>query len=220
MDIRIGDLGVAKDLNKTLYAKTQIGTPYYLSPEVWLQKPYSYKSDIWSLGCVLYELCTYDFPFTAEKGSLLMKILNEEPKEIKYNYSKEIKDLIKQMLIKDHEKRPDCLQLLKMSIIKQKGLEFGIFEENKKPKPKPKPKPIKEEQKNQSNNPLYKSTKSKEIKRNEEKMEGGNNNNNKNLRREISQPQFIFDGMKKIQHEQFEKKFESKKTNNILIDKI
>ena len=224
MDIRIGDLGVAKDLNKTLYAKTHIGTPYYLSPEVWLQKPYSYKSDIWSLGCVLYELCTYDFPFTAEKGSLIMKILNEEPKEIKYNYPKEIKDLIKQMLNKDHRKRPDCLKLLKMSIIKQKGLEFGIFEENKKPKPKPKPKPLEEKQKNQSNNPLYKSTKSKEIKRNEGKMEGGNNNN-KNLRREISQPQFKFDGRKKIQLEQFEIKDNLKRSireethNNVLLHK-
>ncbi len=39
-------------------ARTQIGTPYYLSPEICQQKPYNNKSDVWSLGCVLYELTT------------------------------------------------------------------------------------------------------------------------------------------------------------------
>lgn len=64
--IKIGDLGVAKLLNQTAnFAHTVVGTPYYLSPELCEEKPYNHKSDIWSLGCVLYELCTFRHPFEA-----------------------------------------------------------------------------------------------------------------------------------------------------------
>ena len=54
--VKIGDLNVSK-INKQGMAHTQTGTPYYASPEIWLDQPYDYKSDIWSLGCILYELC-------------------------------------------------------------------------------------------------------------------------------------------------------------------
>jgi len=52
---------------------TQTGTPYYASPEVWKDKPYDNKSDIWSLGCVLYEMITLNPPFTASNMDLLYK---------------------------------------------------------------------------------------------------------------------------------------------------
>ena len=65
--IKIGDLGVAKVLNQTAnMAHTVVGTPYYLSPELCEEKPYNNKSDIWSLGCVLYEMCTLRHPFEAQ----------------------------------------------------------------------------------------------------------------------------------------------------------
>ena len=64
--IKIGDLGVARELNQSAnMAHTVVGTPYYLSPELCEEKPYNNKSDIWSLGCVLYELCTLRHPFEA-----------------------------------------------------------------------------------------------------------------------------------------------------------
>ncbi|XP_014390715.1 PREDICTED: serine/threonine-protein kinase Nek1 [Myotis brandtii] len=57
--IQLGDFGIARVLNSTVeLARTCIGTPYYLSPEICENKPYNNKSDIWALGCVLYELCT------------------------------------------------------------------------------------------------------------------------------------------------------------------
>lgn len=65
-EIRIGDLGAAKYLGETTtLAKTIIGTPYYLSPEICEEKNYNDKSDVWSLGCILYELCSYKHPFEA-----------------------------------------------------------------------------------------------------------------------------------------------------------
>ena len=62
--IKLGDFGIARVLSSTMEnAKTAIGTPYYLSPEICEGKAYNHKSDIWSLGVVLYELCTLKCPF-------------------------------------------------------------------------------------------------------------------------------------------------------------
>ena len=64
--IKLGDFGIAKIMDSTTeYAKTCIGTPYYLCPEAWENQPYTNKSDIWALGCVLYELTTLKHPFEA-----------------------------------------------------------------------------------------------------------------------------------------------------------
>jgi NIMA (never in mitosis gene a)-related kinase len=61
-NVRIGDLGVAKVLqDNSDFARTMVGTPYYLSPEMCEEKPYNEKSDVWALGCALYELCTCNY---------------------------------------------------------------------------------------------------------------------------------------------------------------
>ena len=59
---KIGDMNVSKVVKEKVLM-TQTGTPYYASPEVWNDKPYSYKSDLWSIGCVIYELCALRPPF-------------------------------------------------------------------------------------------------------------------------------------------------------------
>ena len=88
--IKIGDFGISKVLDNTS-AKTFVGTPYYLSPEVCENRPYDYKSDLWSLGCILYELCTLNYPFQASNLlGLAMKILNESVKPIDQKYPKEL----------------------------------------------------------------------------------------------------------------------------------
>ncbi len=69
---KLGDLNVSKVAKKGL-GYTQTGTPYYASPEVWRDKPYDVKSDIWSLGCVLYEMITLKPPFRAEDMEGLYK---------------------------------------------------------------------------------------------------------------------------------------------------
>ena len=132
-DVRVGDLGVAKVLNHTFFAKTFIGTPYYLSPEICEDKPYNDKSDVWALGCILYELCTYQHPFVARsQGGLILKILNENPKPINNYYSKELKNLIHLIFDKDYQKRPSCIDILKMNCVIEKAKNLGIFDDIKR----------------------------------------------------------------------------------------
>ena len=106
--IKIGDLGVAKVLNQTNnMAHTIVGTPYYLSPELCEEKPYNHKSDIWSLGCVLYELCTFKHPFEASnQGALILKIMKGRFNSISSFYSSDLKQLTENLLEKNQVKRP------------------------------------------------------------------------------------------------------------------
>ncbi|XP_041129911.1 serine/threonine-protein kinase Nek1-like isoform X2 [Polyodon spathula] len=77
--IQLGDFGIARVLNSTVeLARTCIGTPYYLSPEICENKPYNNKSDIWALGCVLYEMCTLKHALIAQEFS--HTILHNQPK--------------------------------------------------------------------------------------------------------------------------------------------
>ena len=118
--IKVGDLGVAKLLNQTQnMAHTIVGTPYYLSPELCEEKPYNHKSDIWSLGCVLYELCTFRHPFEAKnQGSLIMKIVRGQYPAISTKYSEDLRDMVSSLLTKDYRKRPAIVDILAKSAMK------------------------------------------------------------------------------------------------------
>ena len=129
LDIKIGDLGVSKKLIQTNFAKTFIGTPYYLSPEICMEKPYNDKSDVWAIGCILYELCTFNYPFNAKsQGALLLKILNSQPEKINNNYySKDLQNMINLLLNKNYELRPSCRDILKMKIILEKAKKYNLI---------------------------------------------------------------------------------------------
>jgi len=113
-DVRIGDLGVAKVLSGTsLFAKTYIGTPYYLSPEICEEMPYNEKSDIWALGVILYELATFKHPFSANnQAALIMKILKGKYEPISKEYSNDLKIIIELLLEKDYTIRPSVFDVL------------------------------------------------------------------------------------------------------------
>ena len=106
--VKLGDFGIAKALEHTFQnCKTQIGTPYYLSPEICDGKPYNMKTDIWSLGCILYELCTLKHAFEAPNmNQLLNNIIRGRYTPISSQYSADLKSLIERMLTKEPEKRP------------------------------------------------------------------------------------------------------------------
>jgi NIMA (never in mitosis gene a)-related kinase 1/4/5 len=112
--VKVGDLGVAKMLNQTQnMAHTIVGTPYYLSPELCEEKPYNHKSDIWSLGCVLYEMCTFRHPFEAKnQGSLIMKIVRGQYTPISGKYSKDLQEMVKALLLKDYKRRPSIIEIM------------------------------------------------------------------------------------------------------------
>lgn len=91
-----------------------------MSPEVCESKPYTFKSDVWALGCVLYELCTLEHPFQADNLlGLVYKIVREEPKPIQEVYSQELHDIVKLLLTKDVNLRPTIQQLLKIDYVRQ-----------------------------------------------------------------------------------------------------
>jgi NIMA (never in mitosis gene a)-related kinase len=105
---KLGDLNVSKVAKKGLLY-TQTGTPYYASPEVWKDKPYDLKSDIWSLGCVIYEMCALVPPFRAEDmNGLFKRVLKGQYPPIPSHYSMDMRSLIKSMLMVDAVARPTC----------------------------------------------------------------------------------------------------------------
>jgi len=91
-------------------SKTQTGTPYYASPEVWKDEPYDWRSDIWSIGCVLYEMITLKPPFRAQNMEGLYKkvIKGVYPKINMQVYSEDIALMVKSLLQVNPELRPSC----------------------------------------------------------------------------------------------------------------
>eukprot|EP01084_Bolivina_argentea_P110555 197372_1 len=112
--IKLGDFGVSRVLNTNMsMAETQIGTPYYISPEICKGQSYSFKSDIWSLGCVMYELINLHRPFEGKHiASLVMAITNAKYKPLRNNYSLELRNLVESMLSIDPKQRPLTEQIL------------------------------------------------------------------------------------------------------------
>lgn len=133
--IKLGDLNVSKVVKMGL-AYTQTGTPYYASPEVWSDKPYEYKSDIWSMGCVLYEICTLKPPFKGNNLEELYKnVMKGQFESISSSYSKELTSLISSMIRLNHLTRPTCniilnnlkvKELIQQIYTKEKLIELGF----------------------------------------------------------------------------------------------
>jgi NIMA (never in mitosis gene a)-related kinase len=116
-EIKIGDLGVAK-VTKGGMAYTQIGTPYYMSPEIWRRRPYNKKSDIWSLGCLLYELATLKHPFEArDERSLAEKVMRGVYAPIPSSYSSDLSTMVRIMLNVDPARRPTVDEILQHPIV-------------------------------------------------------------------------------------------------------
>ena len=120
---KIGDLNVSKVARRGL-GYTQTGTPYYASPEVWDEKPYDNKSDIWSLGCVSYEMLTLHPPFRAKDMEQLYKAVTKGIyKKVGSKYSSDMNEIIDYLLKVNPQERPNCDQILKHPLVK-KRLEF------------------------------------------------------------------------------------------------
>lgn len=96
-------------------AQTNVGTPYYMSPEQIHEVEYDEKTDIWSLGCVMYELVNLSPPFTATSHlGLAEKILAGKINRIPERYSEDLQSVIQWMLKVDAKERPTVEELIKI----------------------------------------------------------------------------------------------------------
>jgi NIMA (never in mitosis gene a)-related kinase len=119
--IKIGDLNVSKLIKRTGMDHTQTGTPYYASPEVWSDKPYDYKCDIWSVGCIIYEMCSLKPPFRAQSLEDLFKAITKGKYDPLPNiYSSDLQSMIAQMLQVNPVMRPDVHKLLSNPVVLKK----------------------------------------------------------------------------------------------------
>jgi NIMA (never in mitosis gene a)-related kinase len=114
--VKLGDFGLARNLTSQ-FANTMVGTPFYMSPELVSGRGYDEKSDIWALGCVLYEMATLRPPFNSvlrSEEELKRNITNSMPKRIPSMYSDALWNCISSLMEKDPHKRPSALEILKI----------------------------------------------------------------------------------------------------------
>eukprot|EP00931_Biecheleriopsis_adriatica_P116158 TRINITY_DN91838_c0_g1_i1.p1 TRINITY_DN91838_c0_g1~~TRINITY_DN91838_c0_g1_i1.p1 ORF type:complete len:384 (-),score=73.67 TRINITY_DN91838_c0_g1_i1:100-1251(-) len=116
---KIADFGIAKVLKdgKSM-ASTLVGTPYYLSPEICQKQPYHCPSDVWAVGCVLFELCSLRVPFDAQDiNQLVERIVRGALPRIPSMYSRELAEIAAELLTRDASKRPTCGNVLQKPIM-------------------------------------------------------------------------------------------------------
>ncbi|XP_029387716.1 serine/threonine-protein kinase Nek1 isoform X3 [Mus pahari] len=124
--VQLGDFGIARVLNSTVeLARTCIGTPYYLSPEICENKPYNNKSDIWALGCVLYELCTLKHAFEAgNMKNLVLKIISGSFPPVSLHYSYDLRSLLSQLFKRNPRDRPSVNSILEKGFLAKRIEKF------------------------------------------------------------------------------------------------
>ena len=90
--IKISDFGISKVLSSKSKAMSVVGTPCYISPEVCEHSPYNQKSDIWAVGCILYELMTLKRAFEARNlPALVTKIMRADYQPPSPKYSSQLR---------------------------------------------------------------------------------------------------------------------------------
>jgi NIMA (never in mitosis gene a)-related kinase 1/4/5 len=121
---KLGDLNVSKVAEQGM-AETQTGTPYYTAPEIWEGRKYGNKCDIWSLGVLLYEMCSLKMPFLGQDfPSLYRRVIEGKYEEIPEVYSEAMQNLVRMCLITEEEMRPAASELLETAILK--GMEMSL----------------------------------------------------------------------------------------------
>ncbi|KAF5837626.1 kinase-like domain-containing protein [Dunaliella salina] len=118
---KIGDLGIAKLLKSTMAAKTQIGTPHYMPPEIWRNRPYGFQSDSWALGCLLYEMATLTVPFEARSmNELRYKVLRSTYPPITGGYSRDYIAMVTACLDPNPDRRPSMEMILNSPAVRSR----------------------------------------------------------------------------------------------------
>ncbi|GJN69333.1 G2-specific serine/threonine protein kinase [Purpureocillium lilacinum] len=130
--VKLGDFGLSKMIKSHDFASTYVGTPFYMSPEICAAEKYTLKSDIWSLGCIIYELCSREPPFNAKTHfQLVQKIKEGRVAPLPDMYSPELNQVIKDCLKVNPDRRPDTVQLLNLPVVKLMRKEKEAVDLNK-----------------------------------------------------------------------------------------
>jgi len=132
--LHVGDFGISKVLESTgAFTKTSIGTPYYLSPEICQEKPYSYASDIWALGVVLYEMCALKVPFDSRTlQGLVRKILRAPLPQFPPQYQEELQEISRDAMDRNPTLRPSATDIIQRRYVRDEILRM-LDEERQKP---------------------------------------------------------------------------------------
>ncbi|KAH0538081.1 hypothetical protein FGG08_005293 [Glutinoglossum americanum] len=127
--VKLGDFGLSKIMHSHDFASTYVGTPFYMSPEICAAERYTLHSDIWALGCIVYELCAKEPPFNAKTHfHLVEKIKSGRFPPLPHFYSPELQGVIAKCLQVNPTKRPDTAQLLNMPVVKLMRKEREVVE--------------------------------------------------------------------------------------------
>ncbi|KAJ4421038.1 G2-specific serine/threonine protein kinase [Neurospora sp. IMI 360204] len=127
--VKLGDFGLSKVMQSHDFASTYVGTPFYMSPEICAAEKYTLKSDIWSLGCIIYELCAREPPFNAKTHyQLVQKIKEGKIAPLPSVYSGELFATIKDCLRVNPDRRPDTATLLNLPIVRLMRKEKEVVE--------------------------------------------------------------------------------------------
>ncbi|KAK5644545.1 hypothetical protein RI129_005845 [Pyrocoelia pectoralis] len=125
--VKIGDFGISKILQNDTKTQTFIGTANYLAPEMCHGKPYNTKSDIWSLGCILYELCALERMFDGPVANVVYSISTGRKKLINSSlYDMGVQYLVEVMLQLEPANRPDTLSLMKFPVLLPTLYTLGV----------------------------------------------------------------------------------------------
>ena len=91
----------------------RVGTPYYLAPELWQNRPQSKASDVWALGVLLFEMCAHEYPYDAQNiDELQDKVCTQRHKLIPQGVTLDLSRLIRHCLQKKPEDRPTIDEII------------------------------------------------------------------------------------------------------------
>ncbi|KAF9884462.1 G2-specific serine/threonine protein kinase [Aspergillus nanangensis] len=130
--VKLGDFGLSKLMNSHDFASTYVGTPFYMSPEICAAEKYTLRSDIWAVGCIMYELCQREPPFNARTHiQLVQKIREGKFASLPDFYSPELKNVIASCLRVNPDHRPDTSSLINLPIIRLMRKEKEVIDVGK-----------------------------------------------------------------------------------------
>ncbi|KAK1758636.1 G2-specific protein kinase nim-1 [Echria macrotheca] len=130
--VKLGDFGLSKVMQSHDFASTYVGTPFYMSPEICAAEKYTLKSDIWALGCIIYELCSWEPPFNAKTHyQLVQKIKLGKIAPLPPIYSRELHGVILDCLQVNPDQRPDTATLLNLPAVRLMRKEKEVADYSK-----------------------------------------------------------------------------------------